>query len=154
MRRISSPIAFLLLLVLPIQMQMGCSSAMTAMEGYQLVRQLNRAQKHPYDYLKEGQKVRVYYTDENEKVQRLKGHVKEVTKEAVMIAQKTSKTTVEHTEIPYHKIHKIEMLDDKLGKIITTLKIATAIATVVTVVVVFWGLGKALEGGLGVFDSF
>ena len=45
MRRISSPIAFLLLLVLPIQMQMGCSSAMTAMEGYQLVSQLNRAPK-------------------------------------------------------------------------------------------------------------
>ena len=98
--------------------------------------------------------MRVHYTDENEKVQRLKGHVKEVTEEAVVIAPKTSKTTVEHTEIPYHRIHKIEMLDDKPGKTITTLKIATAVATVVTVVVVFWGLGKALEGGLGMLDSF
>ncbi|MCY3666816.1 MAG: hypothetical protein OXH81_14235 [Gemmatimonadetes bacterium] len=146
MRRISSSIAFLLLIVLPLQMQMGCSTAITAMEGYQLVRQLDRAQKHPYDYLKEGQKVRVHYTDENEKEQRLKGHVKEVTEEAVVIAKKTSKITVEHTEIPYHRIHKIEMLDDKLGKTITVLRVATAVATVVTIVVIIWGLGKVLEG--------
>ena len=140
MRRASSPIAFLLLIVLPLQMQMGCSTAMTAMEGYQLVRQLDRAQKHPYDYLKEGQKVRVHYTDENEKEQRLKGHVKEVTEEAVMIAKKTSKTTVEHTQIPYHRIHKVEMLDDKPGKTITVLNIAIAVVTMVSIGMVIWAL--------------
>ena len=144
MRRISSPIAFLLLLVLPIQMQMGCS-AMTAMDAYQSVRQLNRAQKHPYDYLEEGQKVRVHYTDENEKKQRLKGHVKEVTKEAVVIAQKASKITVEHTEIPYHRIHKIEMLNDKIGKTITVLGIAAVLVGVVTAIVFFRALAEGFQ---------
>lgn len=149
MRRASSPIAFLLLIVLPLQMQMGCSTAMTAMEGYQLVRQLDIAQKHPYDYLKEGQKVRVHYTDENEKEQRLKGYVKEVTEEAVMIAKKTSKTTVEHTEIPYHRIHKIEMLDDKPGKTIKVLNVAIAVATVFSLVVFFWALTEGFQVSQG-----
>ena len=106
MRRISSPIAFLLLLVLPLQMQMGCTTTR--------VTQLNSPQKYP-STLQKGQKVRVHYMDQNGKEQRLKGSIKEVTEEAVVITHRLSKTTIKHTKILYQQIHLIEIADRNLN---------------------------------------
>ena len=117
MHRISSPIAFLLLLVLPLQMQMGCTTTR--------VRQLDRPQKYP-STLQEGQKVRVHYTDKNENKQLLEGSIKEVAGEAVVITHRPSGTTLKHIKIPYQRIHKIEIVNKELNVGKTILEIGKA----------------------------
>ena len=137
MRRISSPIAFLLLLVLPLQMQMGCTTTR--------VRQLDRPQKYP-STLQEGQKVRVHYTDKNKNKQLLEGRIKEVAEEAVVVTKKVSKTALKHTKIPYQRIHKIEIVDKELNVGKTVL--AVVVLGGVTVLV------AAFVSALAAYDPF
>ena len=103
MRRISSPIALLLLFVLPLQM--GCMTTK--------VSQLDRPQKYP-STLKEGQKVRIHYVDKN--IKPLKGIVKKVTMEAVVVTHQLPEDKIRRdTEISYKQIHKIEIAKKKLN---------------------------------------
>ena len=147
MRRISSPIAFLLLLVLPLQMQMGCTTTR--------ITQLNSPQKYP-STLQKGQKVYVYYMDKNEKVQRLKGSIKEVTEEAVVITHRQSRTTIERTKettinrtkIPYQQIHKIEIVDSSINVQKTVLG---GVALVTCSVLLAYGM---LWGALSLWNDF
>ena len=103
MRQISSPIALLLLFVLPLQM--GCMTTK--------VSQLDRPQKYP-STLKEGQKVRIHYVDKN--IKPLKGIVKKVTMEAVVVTHQLPEDKIRRdTEISYKQIHKIEIAKKKLN---------------------------------------
>ena len=103
MRRISSPIAFLLLFVLPLQM--GCMTTK--------VSQLDSPQKYP-STLQEGQKVRVHYVDKN--IKPLEGVVKKVTMEAVVVTHQLPEDKIRRdTEISYKQIHKIEIVNKKLN---------------------------------------
>ena len=91
MRRISSPIAFLLLFVLP------ASDGMYDNKG----QSLDRPQKYP-STLQEGQKVRVHYVDKN--IKPLEGVVKKVTMEAVVVTHQCLKT--KFGEIQKSHIHR------------------------------------------------
>ena len=103
MRRISSPIAFLLLFVLPLQM--GCMTTK--------VSQLDSPKKYP-STLQEGQKVRVHYVDKN--IKPLEGVVKKVTMEAVVVTHQLPEDKIRRdTEISYKQIHKIEIVNKKLN---------------------------------------
>ena len=103
MRRISSPIALLLLFVLPLQM--GCMTTK--------VSQLDRPQKYP-STLKEGQKVRVHYVDKN--IKPLEGIVKKATMEAVVVTHQLPGDKIRRdTEISYKQMHEIEIMKKKLN---------------------------------------
>ena len=103
MRRISSPIAFLLLFVLPLQM--GCMTTK--------VSQLDSPKKYP-STLQKGQKVRVHYVDKN--IKPLEGVVKKVTMEAVVVTHQLPEDKIRRdTEISYKQIHKIEIVNKKLN---------------------------------------
>ena len=127
MRRISSPIAFLLLFVLPLQM--GCMTTK--------VSQLDRPQKYP-STLQEGQKVRVHYVDKN--IKPLEGVVKKVTMEAVVVTHQLPEDKIRRdTEISYEQIHKIEIMNKKLdvGK---TILVTGGIGLLSSAVLLVWFL--------------
>ncbi len=132
MRRISSPIAFLLLLVLPLQM--GCTTTK--------VSQWEMPPKYP-STLKVGQRVRVHYADENENKKLLEGSIKEVAEEAVVITHRPSGTTLKRTKIPYQQIHKIEVLDKELNVRKTILVVVLGGVALLVVAGVVLGLALA-----------
>lgn len=103
MRRISSPIALLLLLILPLQM--GCMTTRSV--------HLDRPSKYP-STLQEGQKVRIHYVDKN--IKPLEGVVKKVNMEAVVVTHQLPEDKIRRdTEISYKQIHKIEIVNKKLN---------------------------------------
>ena len=134
MRRSSPPITFLLLIALPLQMQMGCTTTK--------VSQLGMPPKYP-STLKVGQRVRVHYADENENKKLLEGSIKEVTEDAVVITHRPPGAPLKHTEIPYQQIYKIEIVDKELNvrKTILVIGLGGVVLLVVATVV----LAKAAE---------
>lgn len=124
MRLIKSSITFLLLLLLPLQSQMACTTTK--------VTQLDMGSKHPSS-LKEGQRVRVYFTDQNGEKKLYQGKIKELTEVGLVITQELSEeessklsgkkrpdqemSKHRDREIPYERIHSIAILSSKLSKV-------------------------------------
>ena len=120
---IKYPITFLLLLLLPLHSQIACTTTK--------VTQLDMRSEHPSS-LKEGQRVRVYFTDQNGEKKLYQGKIKELTEVGLVITQELSEgessklsdkrspdqemSKHRDREIPYEQIHSIAILGTKLNK--------------------------------------
>ena len=123
MHRISSSVSFLLLLTLPL---MGCTTTK--------VSQLNT----PPSTLQKGQTVQVHYTGKDGTRKLLKGNIKEVAGDYLVVShwrkggsKSAARATLENTKIPYQQIHLIETVDRRISSEKTTLAVGVPVALLV-----------------------
>ena len=140
MRRISSSITFLLLAALPLQM--ACTTTK--------ISQLNT----PPSTLQKGQTVQVHYTGKDGTRQLLKGDIKEVAEDYLIVSHKRKdrsksevRTTLVNTKIPYQQIHFIEIVDKRISGWKTTL-LAAGVPVVLLVGLAIW-IVKSFDPWLG-----